>query len=173
MGRLHRPGTGSTPVGPISVCGLMVMTRPCQGRYLGSNPSRRIGPLHNGNALALCARDRGSIPLGPIQKRKPFKLRKHYTIMNILCKIFLWSLLVVTLIVLLPLLLFIFLILWLCSSSKCKYYKRCKHADKEAPCCTEDCGMYYSYDKPAGCYIQMAEKEDKTNNAKSKKSKKK
>lgn len=42
---------------------------------------------------------------------------------------------------------------------KCKYIKECKIYDSNSRICTKDRGMYYSHDRPAGCYWEMEKKE--------------
>ena len=46
---------------------------------------------------------------------------------------------------------------------KCKFWKKCKLYDKDNPVCTEDGGLYYGWDRPAGCYRYNEEKERKKN----------
>jgi len=44
---------------------------------------------------------------------------------------------------------------------KCKYWKKCSYYRKNSETCNKDGGMYYNWDKPAGCYIEMEKKEKK------------
>ena len=43
---------------------------------------------------------------------------------------------------------------------KCKFWKKCPLYDKESVVCNRDGGMYYAWDRPAGCYRELQEKED-------------
>ena len=44
-------------------------------------------------------------------------------------------------------------------NSTCKFWKECKFYNKESNVCTETAGMYYDYDRPAGCYRNMIEEK--------------
>jgi len=96
--------------------------------------------------------------------------------MNFLLKLLTWlgfALLALILIPFFLVILLVFSIIWLFSSSKCDYYKKCPHYEEDSVVCNEDCGMYYAWDKPAGCYYQMAEREKQERKEKEDKKKKK
>lgn len=76
-----------------------------------------------------------------------------------------------TLCILIFLLLLLFLFCYVMkriSEVKCKYADVCKNYDSSSFVCNKDGGMYYGWNRPAGCYIQMEEKFNKKwkNNAK-------
>lgn len=43
--------------------------------------------------------------------------------------------------------------------SKCRYRNYCKIFDPDSDICIKHGGMYYAYDKPAGCFRRFKEKK--------------